>query len=122
MKRCWLGGGLLLLLLLAGLWASRGMDQFCQSLSRDMTRAADLAGEDREAAFVLANQVRQRWARRRKLAAVISDHDPMEQIEENFRLLTRSTEEEDFREVCLRLSAQLETLGQEQKLSLENLF
>lgn len=122
MKRCWLGGALLLLLLLAGLLASRGMDQFCQSLSRDMAQAAELAGEDREAAFVLANRVYHRWTRRRKLAAVISDHEPMEQIEENFRLLTRAAEEEDFRETCLRLSAQLETLGKGQTLSLENLF
>ena len=122
MKRCWLGGILLLLLLLAGLWASRGMDRFCQSLSRDIARAAALAGEDREEALILANQVCHRWERRRKLAAVISDHEPMEQIEENFRLLTRAAEKEDFRETCLRLSAQLEALGKGQRLSLENLF
>ena len=122
MKRCWLGGALLLLLLLAGLWASRGMDQFCQSLSRDMARAAELAGEDREAALILTSKVQNRWERRRKWAAVVSDHQPMEQIEENFRLLTRKAEEEDFRETCLRLSAQLEALGKGQKLSLENLF
>lgn len=122
MKRCWLGGALLLLLVLAGLWTSRGMDQFCQSLSQDMTRAAELAGEDREEALILTNRVRQRWERRRKLAAVVSDHEPMEQIEENLRLLTREAEEEDFRETCLRLSSQLEALGSGQTFSLENLF
>ena len=122
MKRCWLGGALLLLLLLAGLWSSRGMEKFCQSLSRDMLRAAELAGEDREAALIIVNQVRQQWERRRKLAAVISDHGPMEQIEENLRLLTRAAEEENFRETCLRLSSQLEALGSGQRFSLENLF
>ena len=122
MKRCWLGGALLLLLLLAGLWTSRKMDGFCQSLSRDMTRAAELTGENRAEAQVLADQVRRRWESRQKLAAVLVDHAPMEQIEENFRLLNRAAEEEDFRETCLRLSSQLEALGSGQTFSLENLF
>lgn len=122
MKRCWLGGALLLLLLLVGLLTSRGFDSFCQSLSRDMARAAELAGENREEAQILTTRVRRRWESRRKLAAVLSDHAPMEQIEENLRLLTRAAEEEDFRETCLRLSAQLEALGSGQKFSLANLF
>lgn len=122
MKRCWLGGALLLLLLLAGLWSSRRFDNFCQSLSRDMARAAELTGEDRAAAHVLVGRVQDRWKGRRKLAAILSDHAPMEQIEENFRLLARDAEEEDFRETCLRLSAQLEALGSGQRFSLENLF
>jgi hypothetical protein len=46
----------------------------------------------------------------------------MELIDENFALLTRSAEEEDFRETCLRLSAQLKALGEGQMLTLENLF
>ena len=110
MKRCWFGGGLLLLLLLTGLWSSRSMDRFCLSLSRDMARAAALTEEDRNAAQSLANAVHRQWESRRKLAAVLSAHAPMEQIEE------------DFRETCLRLSARLEALGTAQRLSLENLF
>lgn len=122
MKRCWFGGGLLLLLLLTGLWSSRSMDRFCLSLSRDMVRAAALTEEDRNAAQSLANAVHRQWESRRKLAAVLSDHAPMEQIEEDFRLLTPQAEDEDFRETCLRLSARLEALGTAQRLSLENLF
>ena len=122
MKRCWFGGGLLLLLLLAGLWTGRSMDRFCQSLSRDMARAAALTESDREEAQILTEQLRERWESRRKLAAVLSDHAPMEQIEEDFRLLNRDAEAEDFRETCLRLSARLEALGTAQRLSLENLF
>ena len=122
MKRCWFGCALLLLLLLTGLWSSRKMDHFCQSLSRDMTRAAALTGENRDDAQVLTDRVRARWNSRRKLAAAFADHAPMEDIDENFRLLNRAAEEEDFREVCLRLSSQLEALGKAQKFSLENLF
>ena len=122
MKRCWLGGGLLVLLLLAGLLANREMGRFCRELSQDMTRAAELAGEDREEAQLLADRVKVKWEKRRKLAAVLSDHAPMEQIEENLCLLTPEAEEEDFRETCLRLSAQMEALEEAQLLSLENLF
>lgn len=122
MKRCWFGGGLLLLLLLAGLWGCLKMDRFCQSLSRDMARAAALTEEDREAAQALTDRVRARWESRRKLAAMVSDHAPMEEIEEDFRVLARDAEESVFLETCLRLSARLEALGNGQRLSLENLF
>ena len=122
MKRCWFGGGLLVLLLLAGLLTSREMGRFCRELSQDMVRAAEAAGEDREEAQLLADRVRVRWERRRKFAAVLSDHAPMEEIEENFSLLTPEAEEEDFRETCLRLSSQMTALGEAQLLTLENLF
>jgi len=122
MKRCWFGGGLLLLLLLAGLWASRKTENFCLALSADMSRAAALVAEDREQAQLLADTVKVRWEAHRKLMAVVADHGPMEQIGENLLLLVPEAEEEDFRETCLRLSAQLEALGTGQILSLENLF
>ena len=122
MKRCWFGGGLLILLLLAGLLTSREMGRFCRDLSNDMNRAAKVVGEDREEAQLLADQVRVQWEKRRKFAAVLSDHAPMEQIEENFSLLTPEAEEEDFRETCLRISAQLKALSEAQLVTTENLF
>ena len=122
MKRCWFGGGLLVLLLLAGLWTSGKMGSFCSCLSQDMNRAADMAVEDREEAQLLADRVRVRWEKHRKYAAVLSDHAPMEEIEENFTLLTPEAEEEDFRETCLRLGSQMKALGEAQLLTLENLF
>ena len=122
MKRCWFGGGLLLLVLLAGILTSREMGNFCRELSENMSSAADIVGEDREEAQLLANRVRVRWEKRRKFAAVLSDHAPMEQIEENFCLLTPEAEEEDFQETCLRISAQLKALGEAQLFTLENLL
>ena len=122
MKRCWFGGGLLVLLLIAGLLVSREMGRFHLSLREELLQAAELTAEDREAAQSLANQAREKWESRRKFAAVLSDHAPMDQIQEHFTLLTPEAEEEDFREVCLRLAAQLEALGHGQLLTLENLF
>lgn len=122
MKRCWFGAGLLALLLFGGFLTSRFLEDFTLSLREDMLLAADLTREDRPAAQREADQARRKWESRRKFAAVLADHEPMEQIEEHFALLTPEAEAEDFRETCLRLSAQLEALGQSQLLTLENLF
>ena len=122
MKRCWFGGGILLFLLIAGLLLTREMGDFHRELGENMTRTAVLAGEDREAAQKSAEQTQNIWQRRRWLSAVLYDHDPMEQIEENFALLIPGAETEDFREICLRLASQLQALGDSQRLTLENLF
>lgn len=122
MKRCWFGGGLLLLLLIGGLWIGREMGGFHLQLSQQMKLAAHLADEDREAAQKQADQALAQWECRKKFTAVLTDHTPMDQIQENFGLLTPAAEAEDFREVCLRLASQLEALGHGQLLTLENLF
>lgn len=122
MKRCWFGGALLALILALGLFLSLGMGNFHRELSEEMARAAEITGSDREAAQAAADRAREKWERRRSLTAILQDHAPMEAIEENFRLLTPGAEEEDFRETCLRLAAQLEALGQAQLPTLENLF
>ncbi len=122
MKRCWFGGGILLLLLVLGLILSRNMGSFHRELSESMARAAELVGEDREKAQQAVARAWETWEKRKTLASVLNDHAPMEVIEENFRLLTPAAETEDFRETCLRLSAQLKALGEAQLPTLENLF
>lgn len=122
MKRCWFGGGLLILLLISGLLLSRFMGRFHRQLGETMVRAAEMTGENRESAQVAADRARGQWEDRRWLTAVLNDHAPMETIEEHFALLTPQAKEEDFREVCLRLAAQLKALGEGQLLTLENLF
>ena len=122
MKRCWFGADLLALLLALSLILSLHMGKAQREMETAILRAAELTNYDREAAQELADQTRQRWERRRWLTAILSDHAPMEEIEENFRLLTPQAEEEDFRETCLRLSAQLKALGDAQLPTLENLF
>ena len=122
MKRCWFGGGLLVFLLIAGFLLTRMMGDFHRELGETMAWAAEIAGEDREAAQAMADQAREKWEKRRKFTAVLNEHNPMEVIEVHFRLLTPAAEEEDFRENCLRLSEQLKALGEAQMLTLENLL
>ena len=122
MKRCWYGGGLLLVLLAAGLFLSLYLGFFYRDLGETMLQTATLSGEDRDGAQQKAAQALEKWERRAFLTAVLCDHAPMEAIEENFRLLVPHAEQEDFRETCLRLSSQLKALGEGQLLSWENLF
>ena len=122
MKRCWLGGAVLIVLLIAGLLTGRWMGQFHGELSEQLRLAAALTESSRESAQQQADQAFAKWNSRRKFAAVLADHDPMEQIEEYFALLTPEAETEDFRETCLRLAQQLEALGHSQLLTWENLF
>ena len=120
MKRCWFGGGLLLFLLLSGLLMSRFISRFHLELGDTMVQAASLAGENRSEALAAVDRVREQWERLRWLTAVLSDHSPMEEIEEHLALL--SPEEEDFHELCLRLASQFTSIGENQRLTLENLF
>ena len=122
MKRCWFGGGLLVLLLAVSLLLSLHMGKVQQELQENMLRAATLVDTDREKAQELADQTFQRWQRQRPVMAVLSDHAPMEVIEEYFCLLIPQAETEDFRETCLRLAAQLKALGEAQMPTWENLF
>ena len=122
MKRCWFGGGLLILLVIGGLLTSRWLESFSLSLSENLESAAALTQEDRSTAQEKVNQAQKVWESCKKFAAFFADHAPLEQIDEHFALLVPEAEEEDFREVCLRLSSQLQALGQSQMLTLENLF
>lgn len=122
MMRCWFGGGLLALLLIVSLLLSSWIGKEQLRLGDSMLRAAELTDTHREKAQETVDQVEKQWERRRWLTAVLSDHAPMEEIEENFQLLNPQAEEEDFREVCLRLAARLKALGEGQLPTLENLF
>lgn len=111
MKRCWFGGAALALLLAVGLILSLSMARFWEGLGAEMAAAEGPAD---------GTAVYEKWQDRRTLAAVLCDHAQLEAIEENFRALTG--EPENAREICLRLSAQLISLAQSQRPTLENIF
>ena len=112
MKRCWFGAAALILLLVLGLILSLPMARFWEELGQEIA----LAAEDP----AIAEEVYKKWNSRRTLAAVLCDHAQLEAIEENFRAL--SADPENTREICLRISAQLHSLAQSQRPTLENIF
>ena len=115
MKRCWIGAGLLLLLLVLGLFTGTAMSRFLGDLADQTARAA--LASDRE----LLEEAAHSWNRRRFLTAVLSEHAPMDEADTLFLLLERG-DEDDFRENALRLAQLLRQLSQSQLPLPENIL
>ena len=118
MKRCWIGAGLLLVLLVAGLFTGASMGRFVGDLAEQIS---GLAHETPAAAAEPLEKAAQKWESRRLLTAVLSDHAPMEEADTLF-LLLKQGDGEDFRENALRLAQLLRQLSQSQLPTLENIF
>ena len=116
MRRCWLGGGMLVLLLILGLLCGRWTVGFFTEAAADIRQAAQLEPEQAREAIC---RVQDRWQRRRGIHGALFDHAPMEEIDTLFAL---AAQEDDFRENCIRLSRLLEQLADSQRLTLENLL
>ena len=112
MKRCWIGAGILVLILVLGLISGAYLGNFCREASGELTLAAE--------GKVSAEGIRDRWERHETLIAMLCDHSALASIREEFRVLDPAGE--DFRETCLRLAAKLEALGRSQSVSWANVF
>ena len=115
MKRCWIGAGILVLILVLGLLSSTFLRNFCREASSELT----LAAEGKVPAQRIEGVYR-RWERYRTLLAMLCDHSSLSAIREDFRVLDPAGE--NFQETCLRLAIKLEALGDSQSLSWANVF
>ena len=122
MKRCWLGAGLLLLMLVLGLIFSSLLGRFGWELSREAARAGALAEENPAAASELVQEMERKWQRNRLWLAVLCDHRALREADTLFALLTASPEADTFRENVLRLAQTLRDLADAQKPSWENIL
>ena len=122
MKRCWLGAGLLLLMLVLGLIFSSLLGRFGRELSREAARAGALAEENRAEAVEILEAMEGKWQRNRPWLAVLWDHRALREADTLFALLTGSPEGDTFRENVLRLAQALRDLADAQKPSWENIF
>ena len=122
MKRCWFGAGMLVLLLIAGLTASFAMGNFQKKLGVDVAKSAEISMYDREEAQKKVEEVLKKWKKTRSLAAGLADHEPMNQADVLFALLTPEAETAAFRENALQLAEILRQLGQSHLPTLENIF
>ena len=115
MKRCWIGVGILVLILVLGLISGAYLRNFCREASSELILAAEgkIPAEEIE-------EIRARWERHQTLLAMLCDHSSLSAIREEFRVLDPAGE--DFRETCLRLAAKLEVMGRSQSLSWANVF
>ena len=122
MKRCWFGAGTLVLLFVLGLTVSLRISKFQTSLAADVAQGAQLALRDRAQAQEVIDKAQEKWQKTRSLASGLADHDPMNQADVLFALLTPEAKDADFRENALQLAEFLRQLGQSHLPTLENIF
>ena len=108
MKRSILGFGLLLALLVLGLFTSGRMEKRHAPIQAALDAAADsVAEENWRGAGILLQEAKTRWERGWRADAALADHAPMEEIDGLFaRLLEfrREGDKEEFTAGCRELS------------------
>lgn len=123
MKRCRYGAAALVLLLILGLLSSRRMEKFCAEVADEVSRAG--IAEDWSTAEALTDRAQKSWDRGRSLAAVLSDHDPLEQVDSLLALLDTALNRRDgpvFSDICTQLVQTLNALSEAHQLNFENLL
>lgn len=84
-KRFWFGVILLLVLISVGIFSVVFMDRVCSPVADTLLLAQTLALEgDLSQAVPLAQQAKVQWDARRNLLAVLADHAPMDDMEQQF--------------------------------------
>ena len=126
MKRIWFGVGLLVALLVLGIWSSSFMERTHLTHAESLNRAADLAAAGNwSTAMDLCSDAKKAWDQKQFLIAALCTHEPMDQIEGLFAQLEVSAaaqNSESFRSTCVYLARQLEALGKSHNLNLENIL
>lgn len=119
MTRLWIGIGLLLALLAAGIWLCLGLSPFHEKLAENLDRAAELAvAEDWENAYAMAESARKEWLGRQKFTAAFTDHEPLERAQALFSELEQMKPEQyrEFAAVCVHLAQTCRGISEPLKL------
>lgn len=116
MKRLWFGAGLLAFLLAASLYLGGSLTELIQPAEADLDKAAVAALEENwPLASALYLRAEKHWDAKRNLTAVLTHHDPIQQIDTGFAALPSYAACEDtasFCAACSQLAQQLRSLPQ----------
>ena len=126
MKRSWIGGALLALLLAGSLLVSATMGRVHDPIAADLTAAGEeaLTGNWPQAQ-TLFRQANSDWDRRERFRACFADHSPMEDIDSCFAQLEiyrRTGDATAFAALCADTARKITAMGQAHKLMLHNFF
>lgn len=126
MKRCWIGGALLLVLLAASLGVTWAMGEIHEPIQADLNRAAEaaLAG-DWNGGRLWFLRARDRWEQWEHFRACFADHTPAEDISAGFKALEvhcRIRELDDFAADCRELARKAAAMGEAHGLNWWNLL
>ena len=124
--RSWLGIGLLAALLLAGLGAGYLTESFHQPTAQYLEQAADAALQgNSEGAVSLTRQAQLRWRKYWKRTAAVTDHNPMDQIDDLFAQAQVLSQAQSWRELaacCRQLAVLIRSVCEDQSLTWWNLL
>ena len=124
--RCYLGAGLLALLLLASFGAQWLVRSFHQPTAQDLESAAEaaLAGDPVQAT-AMTQRARARWERHRHWTAALTDHNPMDDVDDLFaeaQVLAENRQTQELAACCRRLMVQIRSVWEDQSLTWWNLL
>ena len=126
MKRVWIGGALLAVLLTAGLLAGWAMDRGLCPGAEKLKQAGELAAAGRwEAAEEMLEDVEEIWEDRRWLVTALYDHEIMDEMDAALAQLEAYCDARDtlaFRALCRALAKNMEAAGKAHNGSVENFF
>ena len=116
MKRIWIGGFFLALLLVGGILLLLVTQRFHEKFSETMEEAAAAAMEGRwEDARERSARGRAQWESHRKFLAAFTDHEPVEEAVSLFSQLEMYEKKQyaaDFAAICMELSHLSEAIGE----------
>ncbi|MBO5129288.1 MAG: DUF4363 family protein [Oscillospiraceae bacterium] len=126
MKRIWIGIGLLLGLLVAGILVAEVMEDVHMTASGQLEQAARLAlAEDWTGAESLTRDARRSWEKKWCFTASFADHEPMDEIDAQFAELevyAADREAMEYSAAAARLAQLLKSMGHSHTFSWWNLM
>ena len=126
MKRVWIGGALLAVLLTAGLLAGWAMNRGLCPGAQKLEQAGELAAAGRwGAAEEMLDDVEEIWEDRRWLVTALYDHEIMDEMDAALAQLEAYCDARDtlaFRALCRALAKNMEAAGKAHHGSVENFF
>ena len=124
--RCYLGAGLLALLLLVSFGAQWLVRGFHQPTVQDLEAAAEAAlSKDPAQATAMTQRAKTRWERHRHLTAALTDHNPMDAVDDLFteaEILAESNQAHELAACCRRLMVVIRSVWEDQSLTWWNLL
>ena len=126
MKRVWIGGALLAVLLTAGLLAGWAMNRGLCPGAQKLEQAGELAAAGRwGAAEEMLDDVEEIWEDRRWLVTALYDHEIMDEMDAALAQLEAYCDARDalaFRALCRSLAKNMDAAGKAHNGSVENFF
>lgn len=122
MKRLPIGIGVLVGLLILGVWTGRASGKVHGAIVEELNKAA-MAEIWEE--VIPADRALEKWERHKRLSAAITDHTALDEIEAGFAQLEvyrRRGDLTHFTATCARLSELIAALDEGHKLSWENVL